>query len=154
MTEIKGSRHVTSLALRKNHPKSYICTTNTGLAYLSEETGQLEHLPGGLGEIIPESLKGQSRFNDAVCDSKGRFYFHSMIRDTEKKDGKLFMYDSRTMRTKEDLKVLETGFAIGNGPVIDEERRKLYFNFTEAGLGCEHAPLVYFLAVDCRVPIA
>jgi sugar lactone lactonase YvrE len=133
--EIKGSRHVTAIAFRKNKPGSYLCTTHTGLAYLDELTGQVEHLPNGLGEIISESDQDRFRFNDGVCDSKGRWYFHSMSRDESQKTAKLYMYE-QGMNDKSELKVLEEGFAIGNGPVIDEERRKFYFNFTEQGIGC------------------
>lgn len=133
---VQGSRYVTALAFRKDYPGSYLCTTNTGLAYLSEESGQLTHLPNGLGQIIAEDDKDKMRFNDAATDSKGRFYFHSMSRDEGKKAGKLYMFE-KGMKGVEDLKVLETGFAIGNGPVIDEERKRFYFNFTEQGIGCE-----------------
>ena len=137
MTEVKGSRHVTALAFRKSVGGSYLCSTHTGLAYLSEATGELEHLAGGLGQIISEDEKDNFRFNDGVCDSKGRFYFHSMSRNEEAKSGKLYMYE-KGMKSVADLKVLEDGFAIGNGPVVDEQRNKLYFNFTDSGVGCEH----------------
>lgn len=135
MVEIKGSRHVTALAFRRDKPDSYLCTTNTGLAYLSAETGQVEDLPGGLGQIIPNDQKEKMRFNDAFCDSKGRFYFHSMSRDESDPKGKLYMY-SPDMSAVSDLKILEDGFAIGNGPVIDEQRNRFYFNSTPSGIGC------------------
>lgn len=109
---VKGSRYVTALAFRKDHPGSYLCTTHTGLAYLSEETGEVDHLPGGLGQIVAEDDKDKFRFNDACTDSKGRFYFHTMSLDEDKKDGKLYMYEN-SMKSVGDLKVLETGFAIG-----------------------------------------
>lgn len=136
LVEIKGSRHVTALAFRKDHAKSYLCTTNTGLAYLSEKTGELEDLPNGFAQIIPEDKKDKMRFNDAFCDSKGHFYFHSMSRDESQRTGKLYMYSS-DMKSVADLKVLEEDFAIGNGPVIDEERKRFYFNSTPDGVGCK-----------------
>lgn len=137
MVEIKGSRHVTALAFRKDKPKSYLCTTNTGLAYLSEETGGLQDLPNGFGQIIPADQAEKMRFNDAYCDSKGHFYFHSMSRDESQPKGKLYMYTS-DMKSVSDLKVLEEDFAIGNGPVVDEERKRLYFNTTPNGIGCTY----------------
>ena len=146
MVEIKGSRYVTSLCFRKGVPGSYLCTTNTGLAYLSETTGALEHLPNELGQIISEADKDKFRFNDGACDKKGRFYFHSMSRDDGAKTGKLYMFE-KGMKKSADLRVLEQGFAIGNGPVIDEQRKRMYFNFTESGIGCQCAndPLPYVL---------
>lgn len=140
MVEIEGSRHVTALAFRKSTPNSYLCTTNTGLAYLSEETGELQDLPNGFGEIIPATQKDKMRFNDAFCDSKGRFYFHSMSRDEKEPKGKLYMYTAN-MKSPSELKVLEEGFAVGNGPVIDEERRRFYFNMTPNGISCRRTAL-------------
>jgi sugar lactone lactonase YvrE len=135
MVEIQGSRHVTALSFRKGVPRSYLCTTHSGLAYLSEETGKVEHLPGSLGEIIPKDKQSYMRFNDGYSDTKGRFYFHSMSRDDSKKDGQLFMYQ-KGMKSEDDLKVLADNFAIGNGPVIDEERKKCYFNVTSECISC------------------
>jgi sugar lactone lactonase YvrE len=137
--EVQGSRHVTALAFRRGVPGSYLCTTHTGLAYLDEATGALTPLPNRLGEIVADADKDKFRFNDGVCDSRGRWYFHSMSRDQAKPEATLYMYE-HGMHGKADLKVLETGFAIGNGPVIDEERGKLYFNFTEQALGCAYLP--------------
>jgi sugar lactone lactonase YvrE len=134
--EIQGSRYVTALAFRRDTPGSYLCTTHTGLAYLDEATGRVDHLPNGLGELVPEVDMPKFRFNDGVCDSRGRWYFHSMSKDVNQKTAKLYMYE-HGMHGKADLKVLEEDFAIGNGPVIDEERGKLYFNFTEQAKGCQ-----------------
>lgn len=134
--EIEGSRHVSAIAFRKDEPGSYLCTTHTGLAYLSEATGQVVDIPGNFNQIIPEDEKDSMRFNDAVCDSKGHFYFHSMSRDETKRKGKLYMY-SPEMTSMTNLKVLAEDFAIGNGPVIDEERGRFYFNVTTDGIGCK-----------------
>lgn len=125
---------MTALAFRRDHPGSYICTTHSGLAYLDEATGQIEDLPG-FSSIIADSDKDAFRFNDAVCDARGRWYFHSMSKDQDKKTAKLYMYE-HGMQSSSDLKILEDGFAIGNGPVIDEERGKFYFNFTDQAIGC------------------
>lgn len=136
MVEIQGSRYVTALAFRKGVPRSYICTTHSGLAYLSEDTGKVEHLQVGLGEIISKEEQEYQRHNDGYCDSKGHFYFHSMSKDDGKKHGKFYMYD-KSMKNKSDLKLLDDNFAIGNGPVIDEDRKKCYFNVTSESIGCQ-----------------
>lgn len=136
MLQVQGSRYVTALAFLRSDESKYLCTTHTGLAYLDSETGSLSHLPNGLGDIVSSEQEGEKmRFNDAVADSHGRFYFHSMSKDESRKSGKLYLYDPRTMKGKSDLKVLEENFAIGNGPTIDEERRKFYFNVTSEGIG-------------------
>ena len=138
MLEVQGSRYVTALAFLRSDDSKYLCTTHMGLAYLDSNTGVLSHLPNGLGEIISSEQEGEKmRFNDAVADSHGRFYFHSMSKDESRKSGKLYLYDPKTMKGKDDLKVLEENFAIGNGPAIDEERRRFYFNVTSEGIGCE-----------------
>lgn len=130
--ELTGSRFVTAIAFIKDQPGTYLCTTNTGLAYLDEATGKLTNLPNDLGFVVPEDKKDELRFNDAYVDAHGRFYFHTMSLDESAEIGSLYMYEKGMQRVS-DLKVLEKDFAIGNGPAVDAERNLFYFNETSAG---------------------
>lgn len=133
--EIKGTRYVTALAFIRGETGRYLCTTNTGLAYLDEGTGELTPLPNDLGNVVPEDERTELRFNDAYVDSRGRFYFHSMSLDESSKRGKLYMYE-RGMERVRDLRVLEQDFAIGNGPIVNDETNRFFFNSTADGIQC------------------
>jgi len=118
---IKGSRYVTSLAFRKDHPNSYIVGTSTGLAFLDEETGQITD------EIaLIEEDTDDMRMNDACIDSKGRIWANSLHKGGEKK-GKLWSY-----LPAEGVREVESGFAIGNGPTF--ANGKMYFNVSSEGV--------------------
>jgi hypothetical protein len=61
---------VSVMSFRKEIPGSYICAYYGGVAFLSEQTGELEIVR----EIIPKVQRDERRFNDGGVDAQGRFW--------------------------------------------------------------------------------
>jgi sugar lactone lactonase YvrE len=109
---------VSVICFRKDKPGSYICAFEDGVAYLDEDTGELEPLKHI--EITP-NMRGKQKPNDGAIDCMGRFWFGEMdLRVTEYIDGVLpseFQPVARLWRYSPDgaLTLMDSGFTSGNG---------------------------------------
>lgn len=76
----------------------------------------------------PEPERAGNRFNDARCDSRGRWWMGSMDFDCRAPTGALYRVepDGRWQR-------MDDGFAVTNGPTWIDEGRTLLFNDTVNG---------------------
>lgn len=129
VVDLKDS--VTVQFFRKNHPKSYICAYYQGIAFMDEETGDLEVLK----EIIPESERHIRRFNDGAVDCAGRFWAaeidvkglaygaKKLPADYGEPLGRLWRYDPDGTLTQ-----MESGLLCGNGLAWSPDNKVMYLN--------------------------
>lgn len=124
---------VTVIYFRKNIPKSYICLYYQGIAYLDEDTGELDVVK----EIIPSDERHIRRFNDGAVDVMGRMWgaeidvcaVTSILGDTKESKntellGRLWRYDPKSG----SCSLMETGLACGNGLTWSPDNSTMYLN--------------------------
>lgn len=98
----------------------FACALEDGL-YRFDETN---------GEFIPllqvEADRSGNRFNDGHVDAAGRLWFGSMDDAEDQATGALYCFDGR------DVRRMDEGYVITNGPAISPDGRTLYHTDTLA----------------------
>ncbi|KAL3441514.1 hypothetical protein BJX65DRAFT_322265 [Aspergillus insuetus] len=122
---------VTVHFFRKNNPGSYICAYYQGIAFLDEETGNLDVVH----EIIPTADRDKRRFNDGGVDARGRFWLaeidlkamgygpNRLPEDYGRPIGRLWRFD-----LDGSLHEMDSGFVCGNGLAWSPDSSTMYVN--------------------------
>ncbi|KAG9239577.1 hypothetical protein BJ875DRAFT_83836 [Amylocarpus encephaloides] len=119
---------ITVIRFRRDVPGSYICGYKKGIAFLSEESGEVEVVK----ELLKEDETGLT-MNDGGVDPQGRFWIGSV--DLEAIDaqqsgkeygeprGKLWRYSPDGSCT-----IMESGVMIGNGMCWSPDGKYMFYN--------------------------
>lgn len=97
----------------------YAAMTQHGLEFWDFETGTLTPV------VDPEADIPENRFNDAKCDSAGRFWAGSMALDASQPSGSLFSFEPDAAWQQ-----LDSGFTVSNGMGWSPDNRTMYFTDT------------------------
>lgn len=88
-----------------------------GFAFFDPATEKLERL------ATPEADLPANRFNDAKCDSRGRFWAGSIDFACKAPTGSLYRFDPQFACRK-----MDSGYAVTNGPAWSSDDRTMYHN--------------------------
>lgn len=98
----------------------FVCALEDGLYRFVEASGQF--LP-----LLPvEADQPGNRFNDGHVDAAGRLWFGSMDDAEDQASGALYCFDGREVRR------MDQGYVITNGPAVSPDARTLYHTDTLA----------------------
>ena len=98
----------------------FACALEDGLYRFDEENG------GFIPLLKVEADQPGNRFNDGHVDATGRLWFGSMDDAEDQATGALYCFDGREVRRMDD------GYVITNGPAISPDGRTLYHTDTLA----------------------
>ena len=100
----------------------FIAGTKNGFKFINLDQKKLTPI------INPEINLPNNRFNDGKCDNKGRFYAGTMNEIDNKKTGSFYLLNNEL-----DLKKIDTGYSITNGPTFSNNYKKIYLTDTLEG---------------------
>lgn len=98
----------------------FVCSLEDGLYRFHEASGEFAPL------LKVEADQPGNRFNDGHVDAAGRLWFGSMDDAEDQASGALYRFDGREVRRMDD------GYVITNGPAISPDGRTLYHTDTLA----------------------
>ncbi|MFQ3789398.1 SMP-30/gluconolactonase/LRE family protein [Halomonas sp. A29] len=105
-----------------------------GDGFIAGLASRLVHLrldeggPRIVGEWTTPDEPTGNRFNDAAVDTRGRLWFGSMSENGERGRGALYRLAG------EELKRVDDGYGVANGPAVSPDGRTLYHSDTASGI--------------------
>ncbi|KAF9069132.1 hypothetical protein BDP27DRAFT_1383343 [Rhodocollybia butyracea] len=110
---------ITSIALRQGAPGQLAATTARGFALLNAD-GSLQYI----AEPLEEKFAPFTRFNDGLCDSKGRYFAGTVYSPEHGIAGKLYKYDP----ANQTCTIVDEGpFTDSNGLGWSVDEKTFYF---------------------------
>ena len=108
-----------------NDPEYYLIGLKSGIAILNIRNSGIKFI----NKEIPQH--SNQRLNDSFVDTNGRLWYGSMEHKTiELYNGVLAKFSSK----EDKVKIIDEGYGITNGPIIDKTNNYLYHNDSKKGL--------------------